>query len=148
MLYYHENKVYISEELYYTIFRIKNRIIFSPCKELKKRQRYIKTAINWVFPLKTDTLKSAIVHTNKKWILKMDIKDFYESVPLWAIYEVIKKVSEQVKNVEINRYLDYTTIDDKLPTGAPTSAHIANACLLPLDRRIMIFCKNFGVDYS
>ena len=45
MLYYDKNKVYISEELYYTIYRIKRRVILAPCDELKKKQQYIKRAI-------------------------------------------------------------------------------------------------------
>ena len=148
MIFFEGNRVYVSEELYYTVFRIKNRVILAPCEELKKKQRYMKRAINWTFPLKIDTLKSAQIHTGKKWVLKMDIKDFYGSVPYEAIRCVIEKVSERVKNVEVNQYLRYTTVEHKLPTGAPTSAHIANACFYPLDRRIGTYCRNFGINYS
>lgn len=148
MLYYDGNRVYVSEELYYTIFRIKNRVIFAPCEELKKKQRYMKYAINRVFPLKMSTEKCANLHSNKKWVLKMDIKDFYNSVPYEAIMWVMKEVSEYVYKAEVNTYLRYTTLDLKLPTGAPTSAHIANACFRPLDKRIKTYCNNFDIDYS
>ena len=41
-----------------------------------------------------------------------------------------------------------STIDKKLPTGAVTSAHIANACFRPVDERIKNYCKTFGINYS
>lgn len=148
MLYYDKNRVYISEDLYYTIYRIKNRVILAPCEELKKKQRYIKKAINWVFPLKLDILKSAKIHENKKWVLKLDIKDFYGSVPYEHIEWVMERVSKRIKNVDANYYLKMTTIEHKLPTGAVTSAHIANACFLPVDNFIKQYCRNFGINYS
>ncbi len=36
------NKFYISDEYYYTIKRIKNRIIYIPCDELKAKGQEIK----------------------------------------------------------------------------------------------------------
>ena len=41
-----------------------------------------------------------------------------------------------------------TTVNWKLPTGAPTSAHIANACFQPLDNFIRTYCNNFDINYS
>lgn len=41
-----------------------------------------------------------------------------------------------------------TTLNGKLPTGAPTSAHIANACFSPIDKRIRDYSRMFGADYS
>lgn len=58
----------------------------------------------------------------------MDIKDFYNSVPYSDIEKFIRKVCTKIKNADTNYYLNLVTVDKKLPTGAPTSAHIANAC--------------------
>lgn len=154
MLYYDKNKVYITEELYYTIYRIKRRVILAPCDELKKKQQYIKRAVNWVYPLKMDILKSAQTHKGRgkyksnKWVLKLDIKDFYGSVPYEHIKQVMNNVALRINNVDTNYYLRMTTVNEKLPTGAPTSAHIANACFQPLDNFIRTYCRNFGINYS
>lgn len=152
MLYYDKNKVYISEELYYTIYRKKKRVILAPCDELKKKQQYIKRAVNWVYPLKIDILKSAQIHSSKyksnKWVLKLDIKDFYGSVPYEHIKQVMNNVALRINNVDANYYLRMTTVSGKLPTGAPTSAHIANACFQPLDNFIRTYCNNFDINYS
>lgn len=147
-MYFNKNIIYLTEELYYSVFRIRKRIIFAPCEELKKAQRYFKQALEWTFPLKMNTFDAAKIHCSKKWVLKMDIKDFYGSVPYVFIEQAVKVACKKIKNADINFYLMISTLNGKLPTGSPASAHIANACFGPLDIRIKAYCKMFGVDYS
>ena len=143
------NKFYMNEECYYTIKRIKNRIIYIPCEELKSKQRYFLNAIKWVYPYKTDTLNCAKIHSGKKWILKMDIKNFYDSVPTNEIQRIIKKVCRRLnRNENIFSYFALVTINGKLPTGAPTSPHLANACFKGIDKEIKRFSEMYGVDYT
>lgn len=143
------NKFYISDEYYYTIKRIKNRIIYIPCDELKAKQRFFLNAIKWLYPYKADTLNSARIHSGKKWILKMDIKSFYDSVPSYEIQRVVSKVCRRInQNDNSLNYLSLVTINGKLPTGAPTSPHIANACFKRIDKEIMSVSSAFGVDYT
>ena len=145
---YSDNKIFIGPEVYYRLFRIKNRIIFAPCEELKKAQRYFLKAIKWVYNLKTDTCRAAQIHTGKGWVLKIDIKDFYGSVPYRDIERFIRKVCEKIKNADTNYYLNLVTVDKKLPAGAPTSAHIANACFKKAEDEIRRICNIYGVDFS
>ena len=143
------NKFYISQELYYTIKRIKNRIIYIPCDELKAKQRFFLNAIKWLYPYKADTLNSAKIHSGKKWILKMDIKSFYDSVPSYEIQRVVLKVCRRINQYNNSlSYLSLVTINGKLPTGAPTSPHIANACFKRIDKEIISVSSAFGVDYT
>lgn len=144
----YSNKIFISPGFYYTVFRINNRIILAPCEELKKAQRYFLNAVKWEYRLKIDTYKAAQIHTAKKWILKMDIKDFYNSVPYSDIEKFIRKVCTRIKNADTNYYLNLVTVDKKLPTGAPTSAHIANACFRKVEAEIRRLCNIYGVDFS
>lgn len=148
MIYYNQNKIYLTQEFYYTVYRVGKRIILAPCEKLKQAQRFFKTAINWVYPLEMNTFNAAKIHCGKKYVLKMDIKDFYGSVPYPFIEQVVKNVCKRIKNADINYYLMITTVDDKLPTGAPTSAHIANACFSPVDKRIKNYANMLGVNYS
>ena len=148
MIYFNQNKIYLTAELYYTVCRVGKRIILAPCEKLKQAQRFFKTAINWVYPLEMNTFNAAKIHCGKKYVLKMDIKDFYGSVPYPFIEQVVKNVCKRIKNADINYYLMITTVDDKLPTGAPTSAHIANACFSPVDKRIKDYANMLGVNYS
>ena len=148
LIYFNQNKIYLTAELYYTVCRVGKRIILAPCEKLKQAQRFFKTAINWVYPLEMNTFNAAKIHCGKKYVLKMDIKDFYGSVPYPFIEQVVKNVCKRIKNADINYYLMITTVDDKLPTGAPTSAHIANACFSPVDKRIKDYANMLGVNYS
>ena len=143
------NKFYINGEFYYTIKRIKNRIIYIPCDELKAKQRFFLNAIKWLYPYKADTLISARIHSGKKWILKMDIKSFYDSVSSYEIQKAVSKVCERINQYNNSlSYLSLVTINGKLPTGAPTSTHIANACFKKIDKEIMSVSSAFGIDYT
>lgn len=148
MTYFNQNRAYINQELYYTIFRHGKRVILAPCEELKKAQKYFKNALNWTYPLEVSTIQMASIHCHKKWILKLDIKDFFGSVPYKLIEKVIQNTCKKIKNADINYYLMITTLDGKLPTGAPTSSHIANACFAPIDEMIKTYCRNLGIRYS
>lgn len=148
MTYFNQNKAYITPEFYYTICRVGKRIVFAPCEELKRVQRYFKQALEWTYPLKISTFDCAKIHCGKKWILKMDIKDFYASVPYEFTRQVVKNTCKKIKLADINYYLNVTTLNDKLPVGAPTSAHIANACFSPIDKRIRAYCRTHDVNYS
>ena len=148
MVYLKENKIYITEDLYYTIHRLKKRLIFAPCEVLKYKQRCFLNAIRWSFPLDLDTQRCAEIHTGKKWILKMDIKHFYASVPYSDIKNFIKIVCKNIENANVNYYIDITTVNGKLPTGAPTSAYIADNCFKKADLAIQSYCNVFSVSYS
>lgn len=147
-MYFNQNKIYLTAEFYYTVCRVGKRIILAPCEKLKQAQRFFKKAINWVYPLEMNTFNATKIHCGKKYVLKMDIKDFYGSVPYPFIEQVVKNVCKRIKNADINYYLMITTVDDKLPTGAPTSAHIANACFSPVDKRIKDYANILGISYS
>ena len=143
------NKIFISEDLYYTVKRVKKRIIHIPCDKLKSKQRFFLNAIKWVYPYSIDILKVAQIHSGKKWILKMDIKSFYDSVPLPQIEKVVKSVCKRIGNdVSVIQSVNLVTLNGKLPTGAPTSAHIANACFKPIDKEIFNTCRIYNVDFS
>lgn len=147
-MFFNGNKIYISEKFYYTIFKIKDRIIFSPCDELKKEQQFFLNAIKWTYKLKQDTLQAARIHMGGKWILKIDIKNFYGSVPSNDIKLFIKKVCKRIKDADVNYFYNLVTINDKLPTGAPTSSHIANACFEKVEKDIRNICHLYNIEFS
>lgn len=143
------DKIFVSEDMYYTVKRIKNRILHIPCEKLKYKQRYFLNAVKWVYPYSTDIINVVKIHSGKKWVLKMDIKSFYDSVPMPQIQKVVRTVCQRLKKEENTlNLLSLVTLNGKLPTGAPTSAHLANACFKPIDREIFNCCSIYGVDFS
>ena len=133
------------------------RCIHSPSPELKKVQRAI---LRYFFKdkIELNSVKDAAsVHCGKKWLLKLDILDFYNSVSEEQIKKVITDcVSDDKSNfcVQrtkagcINEIFSLCTVFGSLPTGAPTSPYIANILLKEFDGAIEEFCRKFGVTYS
>jgi hypothetical protein len=79
----------------------------------------------------------------------MDIKSFYDSVSSYEIQKAVSKVCERINQYNNSlSYLSLVTINGKLPTGAPTSPHIANACFKRIDKDIMSASSAFGIDYT
>lgn len=144
----YSNKIFITKELYYTVLRIKNRIILAPCDKLKKEQRYFLNAIKRSYKLKQDTFNSAQIHTNKKWILKMDIKDFFNSVQYPPIKNFVIDVCDKISNENVFYYLSLVTINDKLPVGAPTSSYIADYCFKDVENEIRKICRIYCIEFS
>lgn len=74
----------------------------------------------------------------------MDIEHFFDTVPQSRIDRVIRKLSF----LRFYKIKKATTIDGKLPTGAPTSPYIANACMIDIDLEISKFCEEKSIEYS
>jgi hypothetical protein len=144
-----DNKIYINKNWHYKVFRKNGRLIFVPSKKLKAEQKDFLQDLRGLFPMKPSTQKAAECHVGKKWILKMDIAGFYDSVPFEYIKEIVKTVCEKrIPLANTGYYTQLVTLDEKLPTGASTSAHIANACFRNAELKIKTFCSIYGVSYS
>lgn len=139
---------------FYNVYEYENRTIYNPSKDLREKQKEILTDIKKVFELKLNTKKSAEVHCGQKWIMKIDIKDFYESFSKMLLQIVINRLSVDLKlnssDFDANAVYHFCTLNDKLPTGALTSAHIANYAfqVLEIDYEILKFCRDRDVNYS
>ena len=106
-------------------------------------------AIKWIYPIKQSTVETAKIHLGKKWILKMDIKDFFSSVPFDDIQNVIINVLNHYnKEDEFINHIILTTINNKLPVGVPTSPYLANACFVGIDKEIKNISYLYNVNYS
>lgn len=136
----------------YKIIKTKKRMIYAPDKKLKKKQRAVLKIIKQVIKLNFCIKDCAKVHTNQKWIVKTDIKNFYESVSEIQIKDVINRIYANFDNDSIpyNKEEMYAicTLNGKLPTGAVTSSYIANMVLEPIDIKIKNYCKIRKINYS
>ena len=126
-------RIELTPWFYYDIYRTKKRTIHVPSPELKKVQRSILRKYfkeHFVF----NSLRyAASVHCGKKWLMKLDIKDFYNSITEEQIKEVISKYvaeynsSNQIwsrEDSDVEQIFSMCTINSNLPTGAPTSPYI------------------------
>ena len=145
--------LYIDNNLYYNVFHSKNRIIYSPCSRLKVLQKEILQLIKLKYKIQLNIKKASIVHCNQKWLLKTDIENFYES---FSSIQIKKALDDFYCNILFPQYITKNdlykicTINDKLPTGAITSAHIANYAFsqTQIDDKLLDFCRKNQINYS
>lgn len=146
-------KVYLTEQLYYDVYENGKRTIYSPCKQLKDIQKVILNLIRINYNIRLNTKEAALVHTNQKWLLKLDIKDFYNSISKELIVQAINKIYGSfsfAQDIKKDFIYKICTLDNKLPTGAVTSAHLANIAfdLTQIDEKLLDYCKQEGINYS
>lgn len=140
-------------DFYYCVYKYKNRIIYNPCENLRHQQKIILNFIKMMYKIKLNTKNAAIVHCKRKWILKTDIKSFYDSFSKEQLDRAIHHLCLDLATVcTLNEQTvyDICTLNDKLPTGALTSAHIANYAfkLMKIDEVICEFCRQNEINYS
>ena len=150
-------RIKLTPWFYYDVFNNGKRIIHIPSPELKRVQRLIMRKYfkpHWT-PLSVKD--AASVHCGKKWLIKLDIKDFFNSISEEQIKEVIKRYATQPPNPlpqgagewsDTDQILSMCTINGNLPTGAPTSPYIANLLLREFDLCMEDYCRTCDVYYS
>ena len=148
-------------EHYYKKYEISKRnggkrIICEPNYVLKKVQRNIldnvlsgfkvsKYAMAYV---KGKSVKdNANMHVNKKLILKLDIKDFFNNISFMDVYN--KVFLEEYFPKQARTVLTYLcTYNEFLPQGAPTSSYISNLIIQDFDEKIGLFCEKNNISYT
>ena len=142
------------------------RHIYAPDKQLKQIQKRLNYYLQaWYLYLKPDEVHgfvinphylgshcnivaNAAVHTGRKHVLNIDLKDFFPSIS-----------ATHIKNLFTSNCFDYdeqiavaltllTTYKAKLPTGAPTSPVLSNFVCLKLDDDLRTFCCENSLYYS
>lgn len=157
------------------------RIICMPDPELKKVQRWLhQNILSKISPHPASTAYSdnntlfaaAERHANARWLIKIDIERFFESIkePYAASVferlgypdllsfqlarlctrlpstksrkEIFRRHSMPAKGVMQNEWIGF------LPQGAPTSPQLANLVMRRFDRRVAALSKKAGLRYS
>ena len=145
----------------YKIFKIKKnngklRTIYEPNSLLKHIQKQIlynilnnksiskyATAYHKGLSLKDN----ALPHINKKVILKLDIKNFFENITFYDIYNSCFQLEYFPKSVGM-LLTHLCTYDDHLTQGSPTSAYISNLVMKEFDEEIGIWCDKNNISYT
>lgn len=102
-----------------------------------------------------DFLERHTTLSNDRYFLRLDISNFFESISMELIIDVLSyyiEDSEYVTSDESNKIVYYikeiVTFDDKLVQGIATSPIISNIVFRQLDIRIEKYCRKLGVEYS
>ncbi|MCK1235663.1 retron St85 family RNA-directed DNA polymerase [Streptococcus uberis] len=132
-----------------------NRVLNVPTTALKVMQRWILDNILYqvqpdpsatgFIPTKSIVL-NASVHLRKKYILKMDIKDFFPTIDFHKVRNLFIEIGY---NLEVSTALANICIfQNQLPQGAPTSPYLANLVCRELDKRIYNLCRKYRLTYT
>lgn len=148
-------------EKHYRVFKIPKkkggyRTIYEPDLTLKRIQRNIlnnclqeRVTSSYAIAYKNgyNLIDNAKVHSKKKVILKLDIKDFFPSISFLDVYKYAFPrhiYPEAVASLLTN----LVTYNNFLPQGAPTSGYISNLVLRSFDLRVGEYTKEKGIDYT
>lgn len=150
-------RIELTPWFYYDVYDTGKRLIHIPSPALKKVQRLILRKYFKPYWTPISVKDAASVHCGKKWLMKLDIKDFFNSISEEQIKDVIHQYAalyespNQIRRTDesdAEQIFSMCTINGKLPTGAPTSPYIANLLLKDFDYEIEEVCKKFEVNYS
>ena len=136
----------------------KIRTISAPPKALRILQQKLNRVFGLVYSPKTcvhgftaarSILSNAAPHAGKRWVLNIDLEDFFPSIHLGRVagalsappYRIGKKAAMVVAQI-------CTTGDGKLPQGAPTSPILSNIVCGRLDGELTALAKRHGMAYT
>ncbi|NTA50728.1 RNA-directed DNA polymerase [Agrobacterium tumefaciens] len=178
----------------YRVFRVKKRgvanLVSAPSRRyrticvpeprLMRAQRWIAQNIlqvtpshraSFAFTKGRDLRGAATSHANAKWLVKMDVRQFFESISEAAVYRVFRAfgygalLSFQMARI-CTRLPDHHHSDNRdrlgrggrgpyraqavghLPQGAPSSPMLANRAVEALDRKVERIANKSGWTYT
>lgn len=156
-------KMYIMSnhiEKYYHHFTIKKRNgternILCPCIQLKKIQLNILNDLLYdkrvsvfatAYIKKGNLVDNTIIHRGYKYILKLDIHNFFENISYVDIFNIYKEYGFSDALCGLLAHL--TTYNDYLPQGAPTSPYLSNLVLRNFDYKVGKWCEEHNINYT
>lgn len=156
---------------YYTSFMIdkKNgtqRLIEAPQKELKQvqvalekllmaeqvkvwKEKDIHPNLSHAFIKKKGIISNASIHRNKRFVLNLDLKDFFYSFHFGRVRGFFLKNRDFACSEEVATVIaQLCCYNGRLPQGAPTSPVITNLIFQIVDWKILLLAKKYKVDYT
>lgn len=143
-----------------------NRLIQSPESDLKKIQMklnfYLQQYYHWIRPdgiygfvinpnkkeKICNIVENAKIHTNQKYVLNLDLKDFFPSIKAYRVKELFLSEYFKFSDSVATALALLTTYEGKLPIGAPTSPVLSNFICLELDAELITFCNKNQINFS
>jgi len=130
---------------YRVVFEVKTFQLANTLKILNNHLNKIYTPPHFIhgFVSGKNVKTNASAHINKKEVLSVDIKDFFDTINDVMITEALINLGF---NKQIAKYISsITTINGHLVQGFNTSPTIANLVALPMDEKLLLLCDNSAI---
>lgn len=133
------------------------RQISSPISSIKRYQRELADILSEYYHVKStvhgyvkgkNIKTNAIMHCNKRWIVNIDLKDFFSSIHFGRVLGVFKSKPFEFNDKVATLLAQICCFDGKLPQGAPTSPIISNYVCRNLDNNLLNYAKKNKLTYS
>lgn len=98
------------------------------------------------FVKKRSVLTNAEVHKGQGYLLKMDLTDFFPSIPINWVIQVFKSIG--YTNAVAFNLASICCLEGVLPQGAPTSPALSNIVASHMDKRLYKLCQICGYKYT
>ena len=97
------------------------------------------------FRPKKSILTNAKVHVNNRFLLKIDMKDFFPSIDINKVVNIFRSLGY---SNHVSFYLaSICCVNGHLPQGAPTSPSLANIICEKMDKRMKGLADKLGCKY-
>jgi RNA-directed DNA polymerase len=133
------------------------RQIFAPTKQLKFLQKLISEILSLFYEPSEfchgfikgrSIVTNSEIHTNKNFVLNVDIQDFFPSIKYNDVYKILTNepflFSEKSSKI-ISRI---ATKSGSLPQGSPLSPILSNMCCSKLDLDLRLFATKHKLYYT
>lgn len=132
------------------------RMISAPHKELQSIQTIINTrilsSVTTVHPAAVgfrcghSVIDNAGPHLGKRYVLKMDIHDFFFSIRSPRVKDTFERMGYPANVAKVFRIL--CCLHNCLPQGAPTSPSLSNIVGYEMDKKLAALAAEYGLTYT
>jgi hypothetical protein len=144
----------------------KFRIIEAPQKELMQMHRefnlYLQAAYyihqtpaayGFIISVRGETktkniYENAKCHLGHKYMLKIDLKDFFHQITKQRLYYIFKQKPFHYSNNTAQILSNLFTYKGRLPMGAPTSPALSNFATVQLDNDLIKWSNKYHITYT
>ncbi|EGV42537.1 RNA-directed DNA polymerase [Bizionia argentinensis JUB59] len=148
------------QKFFYRKFEIdkrngKKRILNEPLPSLKEIQLWILNEILYknkvsryakAYVPNRSIKEHTIYHTDEKFVLTLDIKEFFKNIKFEFVESLFKSMGYSRKVSNLLTKLCY--LEKELPQGASTSPYISNLILKDFDNVISNYCISNKIKYT
>ncbi len=100
------------------------------------------------FTAKKSIVTNAKAHTKKKYVLNLDIQDFFASINFERVRAMFMAQPYNANDKVANLLAQICCYQDQLPQGAPTSPIVSNMVCAKMDRQLLELAKKYKATYT